>query len=105
MISIYLLLDEVGIFNKSLIIIRLYGACGRSKERPYGLWDDWCEAGTRRGHYNWRWFGADTRTSVPTACGMTGARPAQGTATTTGDGLVRSLERASLRVECDEGIR
>ena len=28
-------LDEVGIFNKSLIIIRLYGACGRSNERPY----------------------------------------------------------------------
>ena len=27
----------------------------------------------------------------------TGARPAQGSATTTGDGLVRTLERASLR--------
>ena len=26
-----------------------------------------CEAGTRRGHYNWRWFGADARTSVPTS--------------------------------------
>ena len=20
---------------------------------PAGWWDDWCEAGTRRGHYNW----------------------------------------------------
>ena len=30
-------LDEVGIFNKSLIIIRLYDACGRSNERPHGL--------------------------------------------------------------------
>ena len=45
-------LDEVGIFNNILIIIRFYGACGRSNERPYGLWDDWCEAGTRHGHYN-----------------------------------------------------
>ena len=35
-----------------LIIICLYVACGRSNERPYGLWDDWCEAGTRHGHYN-----------------------------------------------------
>ncbi|MDY6270553.1 MAG: hypothetical protein SPL43_04125, partial [Prevotella sp.] len=40
---------------------------------------DWCEAGTRHGHYNWRWFGA---------------RPAQGTATTTGDGLVRGRHKA-----------
>ncbi|MDY4666796.1 MAG: hypothetical protein SO359_02695 [Prevotella sp.] len=30
-------LDEVGIFNNTLIIIRLYGACGRSNERPYEL--------------------------------------------------------------------
>ena len=53
-------LDEVGIFNKSLIIIRLCDACGRSNERPYGLDDGrmwgwcegWCEAGTRHGHYN-----------------------------------------------------
>ena len=30
-------LDEVGIFNYTLIIIRLYGASGRSNERPYGL--------------------------------------------------------------------
>ncbi|MDD7334888.1 MAG: hypothetical protein SO442_05425 [Prevotella sp.] len=44
----------------------MYGACGRTNERPYGLWDDWCEAGTRRGHYNWRWFGADAPRSVPT---------------------------------------
>ena len=28
-------LDEVGIFNKSLIIILLYDACERSNERPY----------------------------------------------------------------------
>ena len=30
-------LDVVGIFNKSLIIIHLYDVCGRSNERPYGL--------------------------------------------------------------------
>ena len=30
-------LDEVGIFNKLLIIIRLYDACGRSNECPYVL--------------------------------------------------------------------
>ncbi|MDY5258379.1 MAG: hypothetical protein SPH30_04960 [Prevotella sp.] len=30
-------LDEVGIFNKSFIIILLHGACGRSNERPYEL--------------------------------------------------------------------
>ena len=53
-------LDEVGIFNNILIIIRFYVACGRSNERPYWLDDGrmwgwcegWCEAGTRRGHYN-----------------------------------------------------
>ena len=28
-------MDEVGIFNKLLIIIRLYDGCGRSNERPY----------------------------------------------------------------------
>ena len=33
-----------------------------------------------------------------------GARPAQGTATTTDDGLVRMLERASL-LECGWGVR
>ena len=42
---------------------------------PTGFWDDWCEAGTRRGHYNWRWFGV---------------RPAQGTATTT-DATIRMM--------------
>ncbi|MDY4626338.1 MAG: hypothetical protein SO442_06995 [Prevotella sp.] len=47
---------------------------GRHKARPLQLAMVWCEAGTRHGHYNWRWFGA---------------RPAHGTATTTGDGLVR----------------
>ena len=30
-------LDEVGIFNNTLIIISLYDACGRSNERPYRL--------------------------------------------------------------------
>ena len=55
---------------------------------------------------------ADARTSVPTvrgdycmryilfACSL-GARPAQGAATTTDVDLVRTLERASLLVECD----
>ena len=33
------------------------------------------------------------------ACGMTGARPAQGAATTTDDGLMRTHERTSLQVE------
>ena len=40
--------------------------------------------------------GTHERTSLR-AFGMTGARPAQGTATTTGDGLVRTHERTSLR--------
>ena len=40
----------------------------------YRLWDDWREAGKRRGHYN--------RCRLQ-AGGMTGARPAQGAATTT----------------------
>ena len=30
--------DEVGMFNNTLIIIRLNDACGRSNERPY-VWD------------------------------------------------------------------
>ena len=38
------------------------------------------------------------RTSIR-AFGMTGARPAQGAATTTDDGLVRTHERTSLQVE------
>ena len=33
---------------------------------PTGLWDDWCEAGTRRGHYSGYSLLADARTSVPT---------------------------------------
>ena len=61
---------------------------------PTGLLDDWCEAGTRRGHYDWRWFGA---------------RPAQGTATTTGDGLVRGRHKARplqlAMVWCEAGTR
>ena len=43
-----------------------------------GRWDDWCEAGTRRGHYNWCGLQAGGM-----AGGKTGARPAQGAATTT----------------------
>ncbi|MDD6542582.1 MAG: hypothetical protein PUF32_09815 [Prevotella sp.] len=54
----------------------------------------WCEVGTRLGHYNWRWFGA---------------RPAQGTATTTDDGLVRGGHRARplrlMMVWCEAGTR
>ncbi|MDY6271383.1 MAG: hypothetical protein SPL43_08375 [Prevotella sp.] len=51
-------------------------ACGRSNERPYGLVRIAC--GLVRGRHKarplqWRWIGA---------------RPAQGAATTTGDGLV-----------------
>ena len=44
-----------------------------------GRWDDWCEAGTRRGHYNWCGLQAGGM-----AGGKTGARPAQGAATTIG---------------------
>ena len=61
---------------------------GRHKARPLqlvwttgwwdGWWEDWCEAGTRRGHYNWCGLQAGGM-----AGGKTGARPAQGAATTT----------------------
>ena len=52
---------------------------------------------------------ADARTYVPTAFGMTGARPAQGTATTTGDGLVRGRHKVRplqlAMVWCETGTR
>ncbi|MDY5258385.1 MAG: hypothetical protein SPH30_04990 [Prevotella sp.] len=35
---------------------------GRHKARPLQLAMVWCEAGTRHGHYNWRWFGARHKT-------------------------------------------
>ena len=48
-----------------------------------------CEAGTRHGHYNWRWFGADDRTSVPTVRG----------------GLLHALHIIRLFAACEAGTR
>ena len=56
--------------------VGVFVGCGRSNERPY------CQG----------WIIA-----CVTYCSLL-ARPAQGAATTTGDGLVRTLERASLRL-------
>ena len=76
------------------ICLQCFCLRGRHKARPLQLAMVWCEAGTRRGRYNWRWFGA---------------RPAQGTATTTGDGLVLGRHKARplqlAMVWCEAGTR
>ena len=83
----------------ALHIIRLFAAC---------------EAGTRHGHYNWRWFGADARTSVPTVrmceelmlidCSLV-ADARKSVPTVRGGGLLHALHIIRLFAGCEAGTR